>query len=168
VSAASSTASVTYAGFWRRLLAFIIDSALVSAVLIPMLIAFYGRDYFYWSAANHTLFNIYGAADLILGKLLVLGLLVYMWGRFGATPGKMLLDCRVVDANSLQPLSWKQAVFRLFGYGVSYLPLMLGFVWMAFDKRKQGLHDKLARTVVVHQPNINEHSNLNELMAPFQ
>jgi uncharacterized RDD family membrane protein YckC len=26
---------------------------------------------------------------------------------------------------------------------------MLGFIWIAFDKRKQGWHDKLAGTVVI-------------------
>jgi uncharacterized RDD family membrane protein YckC len=27
--------------------------------------------------------------------------------------------------------------------------LLLGFIWVGFDQRKQGWHDKLAKTVVI-------------------
>jgi uncharacterized RDD family membrane protein YckC len=40
---------------------------------------------------------------------------------------------------------------RYLGYFVSALPLGLGFFWVAWDKRKQGFHDKLAKTVVIHE-----------------
>ncbi len=38
---------------------------------------------------------------------------------------------------------------RYLGYFASTIPLCLGFLWIAFDKRKQGWHDKLAGTVVI-------------------
>ena len=44
-----------------------------------------------------------------------------------------------------------QLIGRYFGYYVSTIPLFLGFVWVAFDPRKQGWHDKLAGTVVVRE-----------------
>ncbi len=41
---------------------------------------------------------------------------------------------------------------KYLGYYLSAIPLLLGFVWVAFDKRKQGFHDKLAGTFVVRDP----------------
>jgi uncharacterized RDD family membrane protein YckC len=38
---------------------------------------------------------------------------------------------------------------RYAGYFVALLPVGLGILWVAFDARKQGWHDKLAKTVVV-------------------
>jgi len=77
--------------------------------------------------------------------------IAFCWVRWGATPGKWLLDCQVVDARTLQPLTWKQAGLRLLGYLVSAMLLYLGFLWIAFDRRKQGLHDKLVGSVVLHR-----------------
>jgi uncharacterized RDD family membrane protein YckC len=93
--------------------------------------------------------SAYGVLDLLLTYLLPFALLVYCWRRWQATPGKILMDCRVVDARTLQPLSLRQAVIRALGYILSALPLYLGFVWAAFDKRKQALHDKLASSLVI-------------------
>ncbi|HDP0318999.1 TPA: RDD family protein [Salmonella enterica subsp. enterica serovar Concord] len=74
---------------------------------------------------------------------------VVLWRWFQATPGKMALRLRVVDAQSGQAASMGQYVIRYVGYVLSTLPVGLGFLWIAFDNRKQGWHDKLARTVVV-------------------
>ncbi len=65
------------------------------------------------------------------------------------TPGKLLLGCHVVDAETQQPLTLVQALVRYLGYFVSLIPLGLGFFWILWDKRRQGFHDKLAKTIVV-------------------
>jgi uncharacterized RDD family membrane protein YckC len=44
-------------------------------------------------------------------------------------------------------------VGRYFAYFLSTIPLGLGLIWVAFDKRKQGWHDKLAGTVVIKKAN---------------
>ncbi len=72
------------------------------------------------------------------------------WIRYGTTPGKWATGCRIVDAKTLEKLSYKQAIARLFGYGISAIPIGLGFVMIAFSETKQGLHDKLAGTAVVN------------------
>ena len=59
------------------------------------------------------------------------------------------LGAEVVDAKTGAALSVRQSIGRYLGYYVSILPLLLGLVWVAFDPRKQGWHDKLAGTVVV-------------------
>jgi len=145
----ATATTVRYAGFWRRLFAFLLDSMLFSVLILPLLLLIYGRDYFTWLAADTDMLASYGVLDLFLSNVLPFILLVIFWRRWQATPGKLLLDCRVVDAQTLQPLTLKQAIIRALGYIVSALPLYLGFVWMAWDKRKQGLHDKLAGSVVI-------------------
>lgn len=72
------------------------------------------------------------------------------WTRKGATPGKLLLGIRVVDATTGMLPSHGQALKRLAGYLVNNLLWSLGYLWVAVDSRKQGWHDKLAGTVVVH------------------
>ncbi|MCW9025037.1 MAG: RDD family protein [Gammaproteobacteria bacterium] len=163
----SSQSSPQYAGFWRRLLAFAIDYILLSAVLLPILLMIYGPGYIVWLSESNGLLDYYGLTDLILTKFLPLALIVFFWTRFGATPGKLLLDCKVVTTSDEGSISITTAIIRLFGYVISALPVYLGFIWMAFDKRKQGLHDKLAKTLVLHQPDDYAHMSLDELMAPF-
>lgn len=136
---------IQYAGFWRRLLAFILDSFLFYAVVAPLLMLSY------WSSEQVGVFAIYGIADFLLTTLLPVVLIIGFWIKLSATPGKLLLDCKVVDAKTLQPLGWKKALLRCLAYVVSALPVYLGFVWIAFDKRKQGLHDKLAGTLVLQE-----------------
>ena len=157
-------AHIHYAGFWRRLLAFILDSFLFSAVVAPLLVLMYGRDYFYWSAEQTGIYAIYGIADFLLTTLLPVALIIGFWIKLGATPGKLLLDCKVVDAKTLQALSWKRALLRCLAYIASALPIYLGFVWIAFDKRKQGLHDKLAGTLVLHEADDYASEPLDKLL----
>lgn len=140
---------VSYAGFWRRFAALLLDAALYTALILPMLVWTYGGGYLNWWLGSGSDMSAYGVFDLLLTYLLPFALLVYCWRRWQATPGKILMDCRVVDARTLQPLSLRQAVIRALGYILSALPLYLGFVWAAFDKRKQALHDKLAGSLVI-------------------
>ena len=58
----------------------------------------------------------------------------------------------IVDAKTFGRPSNRQLIGRYLGYYVSILPLGFGFLWIAFDKRKQAWHDKLAGTVVVRKP----------------
>jgi uncharacterized RDD family membrane protein YckC len=61
----------------------------------------------------------------------------------------MAISARIVDARTGAPASTRQLVIRYLGYYVSTIPLGLGLLWVAFDPRKQGWHDKMAGTVVV-------------------
>lgn len=76
-------------------------------------------------------------------------LIVGFWIYKQATPGKMAISARIVDARTGGRPSAGRFVIRYLGYFVSMLPLFLGIIWVAFDRRKQGWHDKLARTVVI-------------------
>lgn len=137
---------VEYAGFWVRLGATLIDTVLVIAITFPLLVAIYGWQYFdpAWNTGM-----VAGPADFLITKVLPLVAAVWFWRARQATPGKMALRLRVVDAKTGATMSLGQSVGRYFAYLVSIIPLFLGFVWIAFDRRKQGWHDKLAGSVVV-------------------
>src|SRR5690349_5422588 len=151
--------AVRYAGFWIRCVASVIDTIIVSMIVVPLLLKVYGSAYFqdYVDlmqghidlAADRPFFA--GPADFWISLVLPAVGIVLFWIARQATPGKMALSLRIVDAGTLAPLSRTQAIVRYLGYYVSTLALMLGFLWIAFDPRKQGWHDKMARTVVIRQ-----------------
>ncbi|MFP3021432.1 MAG: RDD family protein [Wolbachia sp.] len=85
----------------------------------------------------------------IVQFIMLFSYVAYMWIRFGATPGKLLLGLRVVSAQTFEKLTLKQAIKRFFSFILSTAPLFLGFIWANFDKRCQTWHDKIADTVVV-------------------
>jgi len=144
---------VEYAGFWVRLGASLIDTVLIMAITIPLVVSIYGWDYFD-PELNSGMFA--GPADFLITWVLPFVAVIWFWLAKQATPGKLALRLRIVDAASGQTLSTGQSVGRYFAYLVSTLPLFLGFVWVAFDRRKQGWHDKLAGSVVVRAKNRTE------------
>lgn len=137
--------NVEYAGFWIRVLAALIDSVLLCAILLPPLIAIYG-----WSYWDSTQF-IKGPADFLLSWIVPAVAIVLFWRARQATPGKLAVGAEIVDARTGGKPSTAQLIGRYLGYYVSTLPLLLGLIWVAFDPRKQGWHDKLAGTVVVRR-----------------
>ena len=136
----------TPAGFWIRLLAQIIDNLLIFAVVLPLLLAVYGTDYF------STQEFVKGPADFLISYVMPAVLVIVFWVVARGTPGKLLCGLRVVDARNGESLDLLQAVIRYFGYFISTIPFFLGFLWIAWDARKQGFHDKLARSLVVRKP----------------
>ncbi len=72
-----------------------------------------------------------------------------LWFYLQATPGKLLCRIHVVDAATNQRASFRQCAIRGIAYVPSLLVLCLGFVWIAFDLKHQGWHDKIANTAVI-------------------
>jgi uncharacterized RDD family membrane protein YckC len=142
---------VRYAGFWIRFLASVIDSILTMVIVGPILYSLYGKDYFLKALGLSEADSMFsGPADPLLNYVLPAIAVVIFWIARQATPGKMVLSTKIVDADSFGPLTKGQAIGRYLGYYVSIFGLFIGFLWIAFDPRKQGWHDKLARTVVIH------------------
>ena len=133
-------AGIPYVGLARRSAAVLLDLALLSFLLsfIGWLLMLGDPD------ADAAMRSV--SAVLVPSSVPLIALL---WWCCGGTPGKMLLGCRFVDARSGgRPRLW-QVMVRLLGYAVSALPLGAGFFWVLWDRRRQGWHDKLARTCVV-------------------
>ncbi|SAK78319.1 RDD family protein [Caballeronia temeraria] len=78
--------------------------------------------------------------------ILVTGVLWIVWGT---SPGKRALRLRIVDADSHEPMTRRQAVLRTIGYVLTFALCGAGFLWIMFNPRKQALHDRIANTVVV-------------------
>ncbi|HUP48559.1 MAG TPA: RDD family protein [Thermoanaerobaculia bacterium] len=138
-----------YAGFWRRLLAEIVDLILLLLVTAPLLTMIYGVGYWTEDQADIWSTLVRGPADFVISWILPAVLVIGFWHFKQATPGKMLVSARIVDAGTGGAPSLGQYVIRYLGYILSMIPCGLGYIWIAFDPRKQGWHDKLARTVVV-------------------
>lgn len=141
----SAASQLKYAGFWLRAWATIIDTLLMALILAPLLLAIYGKEYF----SNDDIFA--GPADFLLQVVVPAIAVITFWIYKSATPGKMAIRATIVDARTGKAASNGQLIGRYLGYYVSILPLGLGFIWVAFDAKKQGFHDKLAGTVVVRE-----------------
>lgn len=134
-----------YAGFWSRVGATLIDTVILMILTVPMLLAVYGRSY--WENESF----IAGPADFIISYVLPAVIVIALWVRLSATPGKMAIGATIVDARTGGKPGVRQFIIRYLGYFVSTIPLCLGFIWVGFDARKQGWHDKMAGTVVVRR-----------------
>ncbi len=168
-SVAASTAArvedrapvVWVAGFWRRAVAALIDTLIVLPAALAMI----------WAAGRMAalalppigLAKIDAWLDLILaGDVAVIGVLglaaavaaVYLlvFQVLGArTLGMRLLGLRIIDVYGDAP-SALRVLARTVGYFIGVATGGLGFLWIAFDREKRGLHDWLAGTYVVKPP----------------
>ena len=135
-----------YAGFWIRVGAIIIDAIWMFLITWPLLILVYGWDYF----TSDEFFLIAGPGDFFISWVLPGLLTVLFWIWKQATPGKMIVSIKIIDAKTGGKPSTRQFIGRYLAYFLSSIPLCLGCLWVAFDHKKQGWHDKLAGTLVVY------------------
>ena len=153
----SESSEYEYAGFWVRLLASIIDSVCILAVAVPLLYMVYGQAYFAdtiaatFSTSTDSAGTFRGPADVLINYVLPAVAIVVFWIYRSATPGKMMLGLKIIRTDGGEKLTAGQSIGRYLAYYLSMIPLFLGFIWVAFDARKQGWHDKLAGTLVVKE-----------------
>lgn len=144
-----------HAGFWRRLLAFAIDMALLIiwmgllAVLAIVLSNLVPRSPAGWG-------YVIGAAliALVIGCMVAMvgGLFLYfplLEARFGRTLGKRLLGLRVLKENGL-PIGYKEAFLRRLSFYFDILPVDALFI--PFTEKKQRVFDIIAWTIVIREP----------------
>ena len=131
-----------YVGSWRRLWAVSIDSLLFAMASIVVWLVVYGLIRLIAPS-----YSLEEDGPLWAGLPPPLVILPY-WIYKQATPGKMAVGARIVDAATGGKASVGQLVIRLIGVIVSDI-ISPVYLWVAFDRRKQGLHDKIAGTVVV-------------------
>ena len=148
-----------YVGFWLRVFAACIDTIIVVAI-VSVVGSFFlhstntlddmmSADMLSFKSAHFALAMTPTWSQLVLQEFLPAFLIVIVWRYRSATPGKMVIRARIVDANTGLTPSTGQLVIRYLGYYLSIFPLCLGLMWVGWDSRKQGWHDKIARTVVV-------------------
>lgn len=135
---------IGFAGFWRRLLAYVIDGALLGGVgtLVASGVAALTRNDF------QAIANVPPVTAAIA------------WAYFAVmesspaqgTLGKLALNLYVADTHG-DPISFRRASFRYWFKTFSTLVLLMGWVMAAFTPRKQALHDVLAGTLVLRRIN---------------
>ena len=139
--------TITVIGFGRRLIATLTDGILLAAFtfIVAFAIGFVGI-FIQMFNPNEPL----PLSQLIIVSGLVLSVIYYVgyWSSSGQTIGNTLWGIKVVSTDG-SSLSRGKALLRYFGYIVSAVVLSLGFLWAAFDRKRQGWHDKIAGTYVV-------------------
>ena len=149
--------SFEYVGFWPRFGTSIIDSIIIIAITFPILYLIYGGDYFDFEE------SVQGIPDFIISYLFPLVATILFWIYKCATPGKIALSVKIVDAKTGNNPTVSQSIIRYVGYCVSLIPFGFGFLCIAWDSKKQGWHDKMAGTVVIRPKNKNiEEVQFNE------
>ncbi len=133
-----------YAGFWRRLAAYIIDHILLGLVGWFLIVA--GMSGFGGISA----ISIFAFIPMIFSWYLVRWLYFSLMENSvtQATLGKMALGIIVTD-NSYNRISFGRATGRFFAKLISQYTIYIGYIIIAFTKKKQGLHDMIASTLVI-------------------
>ena len=135
------------AGFWIRSVAYLLDSVLLGAVqltlslLIGLIVGMLGLTAEGDPSTNVVLW--------LFGATLSLSYGVFFTGYCGQTPGKMALRIKVIRCDG-SPVRYGRAALReVPGKFISGILLGIGYLMVAFDSQKQGLHDKMADTYVI-------------------
>jgi uncharacterized RDD family membrane protein YckC len=142
--------AIPYAGFWIRVVAYVIDSIIVGVIgfvlsLVFAIVAVIVNPNVVADSQSTTV----NLADNLVSLVISFAYFAGLWTLNGATYGQRWLGLRVVDANTFEAIRPGQAALRWLGLVISFLVLLLGVIWVAFDPRKQGWMDKMASTVVV-------------------
>lgn len=147
-----------YAGFWIRAAARLIDLILILAAFNLFYAADrYGADAGWWTPGGLLEEAILGdrfSAGNVARGVFFLGFpvfyYVYLTGAFGQTFGKMAMRIKVLNEDG-SPVTYRKAFYRWLGYFLCDLTLNVGYLWAAFDEKKQGFHDRLCKTIVVKE-----------------
>jgi uncharacterized RDD family membrane protein YckC len=153
-SAGAQSANANYAGFWKRVVASIIDGVLLviggglGGVVVGFTFGFVAGV----SGGDSKITEVTtGAVGAILGLFLNwLYFTLFESSSKQATPGKMAISILVTDLQG-NPISFGRANGRYWGKIVSSIPLGLGFVMAGVTAKKQALHDNLAGTLVIRK-----------------
>jgi len=151
-----------YAGFISRLIAFVIDIAVInlSFLFIGWFIGIFLSLFEQGSVLSDSLENIpyiNDAINLLLNPvfiaLFVFGFIfiyfTFFWSFSGHTPGKAFMGLRVVPVQG-GSMSLVRSILRFFAYIPSLLSLGIGFLWIIIDDQRQAWQDTLARTFVIY------------------
>jgi uncharacterized RDD family membrane protein YckC len=142
--------ALEYADFWRRFAAFVTD-ALILGIALRILFPFGALGFTFWDIGNSWFFIPILAVSYLFSILVVVAYSVTFWTLRGQTPGMMILGMKVLRGDGTS-VTLGYALLRYLGYIICTLMLGTGFLWIVFDPRKQGIHDKIADTVVVKLP----------------
>ncbi|MDD2839175.1 MAG: RDD family protein [Sulfuricurvum sp.] len=152
---APSKPKIEYAPFWPRALGFVTDIFMIGLPISLLMMMVFGYDQMHTATAIDVIVHTDKAhqnppnpiASLTQIALFMITY-VWLWHRFGQTPGKKLAFIRVVDAVTLENAPYWKLILRFIGYFVSLITVF-GFFIGSFRKDKRTLHDLLSGTAVI-------------------
>lgn len=152
----------TYAGFWIRFLAFLIDGVVINTIMWVLILPMLGTlglsiaslddmnniDFYDEEAIGIFVLSVVPA--LVTVNLLITWMYYALLqsGSRQATVGKMALGIIVIDVNGNR-ITFARASLRYFSKIISSFIMMIGYIMAAFTAKKQALHDIIANTYVV-------------------
>jgi uncharacterized RDD family membrane protein YckC len=139
-----TTTALDYAGFWIRVAAVLIDAIILFVIQFVLQMAFApvllsGKPA--GSLMAILVVNLIGVAMAATYESVLIA-------RYAATPGKMAMGLAVVRADG-SPVSLGRALGRYFSKILSSMTLLIGYIMVAFDSQKRGLHDIICDTRVI-------------------
>lgn len=152
VSEVESPSDMRFAGFWIRVGAYMIDQLILMIVGIPFSIYFGFRMQEAMAGGQFDWGSYLANYGLLSGSSMALSLLYHVLfvGRYGATPGKLMVRIKIVTADG-QKVSYLRALGRFGGLIVSSFTCMLGCLLPIWDKERRALHDYMCHTRVVYK-----------------
>ena len=167
----SFTNEVKYAGFWKRLIAYLVDYSIITIISFVLTISLFGsggmsKDFEYIIDINQSetfeelkeITDEYqvtreegsstGIATVFSIVLILIYQALFLVNYDGATPGRRLLGIKVIK-NDNTPITYPVVIVRFLSSILSSFVLFLGYLSIAFDKKKRGWHDRIAKTLVI-------------------
>jgi uncharacterized RDD family membrane protein YckC len=139
---------VEYGGFWRRFVAILIDGIIIAIFTFPITLLLGQRAIIPHQNQPPTISFGYIGASYLISLLANCAYFTYFVSQKGATPGKMLLNLKVVTANG-DRLTVARSAGRFFAYILSGLIFCIGYIMAGFDSQKRALHDYICSTRVI-------------------
>jgi uncharacterized RDD family membrane protein YckC len=137
---------MTYVGLVTRSIAFALDALVINLLALAV------------GAVVALAVSVLSVPDWAETALVAIGGVAYIvwsityfatfWSTTGQTPGDRVMQIRVCRADGGR-VGVGRSVVRLAGLVLAAIPLFAGFLPILFDKRRRGLQDMLAGTVVV-------------------
>lgn len=139
--------AVEYAGFWMRLLAYVVD---VILVYILSFVAGFVLGVIFLAAGADSNSTVTQAVIFLVAVGIALFYYIYFpSGAWQATPGKRICGIHIIREDGKR-VTGPLALGRYLAYIISALPLGIGFIMVAFTDQKRGLHDMICGTRVVY------------------
>lgn len=134
-------------GFGRRAVAALLDALLV---LFGSTVLAFAVSVLFWFVSVFNSDNSLSFTNILIVVGLLFSLIYFVgsWAKTGQTIGKSTLNIQVVGADG-RPISWGRSLGRYVGYIINVVVASIGFLWIVFDPKRQGWHDKIAGTYVV-------------------
>ncbi|MBN2374267.1 RDD family protein [bacterium] len=142
----TSVAGFVYKGFWARLIADWFDGFILGIIFqainlfITVPTAKSTSDPFHFLSVFSVSFSLFFSINIAF--------YVFFNGRYGATPGKMLIKAKIVNTDGT-PISYTKALGRFFAEILSAFTFGIGYIMAAFDSEKRALHDRICETRVI-------------------